>query len=92
VLSAEARVTLIDGYLAAAILVGLVLNALFAWWWAGSYGEPHPRLLWHQGRYRGATPRDRILIGKSSSSDSSHWTGLLCIENVRQRKVNQPLE
>ena len=34
VLSAEARVTLIDGYLAAAVLVGLVLNALFAWWWA----------------------------------------------------------
>ena len=34
VLRAEARVTLIDAYLAAAVLVGLVLNALLAWWWA----------------------------------------------------------
>jgi divalent metal cation (Fe/Co/Zn/Cd) transporter len=34
VISAEARVTLIDGYLAATILVGLILNALFGWWWA----------------------------------------------------------
>ncbi len=34
VLRTEARVTLIDAYLAAAVLVGLVLNALLAWWWA----------------------------------------------------------
>jgi divalent metal cation (Fe/Co/Zn/Cd) transporter len=34
VISAEARVTLIDGYLAATVLVGLVLNGLFGWWWA----------------------------------------------------------
>jgi divalent metal cation (Fe/Co/Zn/Cd) transporter len=34
VISAEARVTLIDGYLAATVLVGLILNALFGWWWA----------------------------------------------------------
>lgn len=34
VLLTEARVTLIDGILAAAVLVGLVLNALFGWWWA----------------------------------------------------------
>jgi len=34
VLSAEARVTLIDGYLAAAVLVGLILNATLGWWWA----------------------------------------------------------
>src|SRR4051794_39401142 len=33
VLSAEARVTLVDGALAAAILAGLVLNAAFGWWW-----------------------------------------------------------
>jgi divalent metal cation (Fe/Co/Zn/Cd) transporter len=30
----EARVTLIDAYLAAAVLLGLALNALFGWWWA----------------------------------------------------------
>lgn len=30
----EARVTLIDGLLAAGILTGLLLNALIGWWWA----------------------------------------------------------
>ncbi len=34
VLKTEARVTLIDGYLAAAVLAGLVLNATLRWWWA----------------------------------------------------------
>lgn len=34
VLLTEARVTLIDAYLAAAVLAGLVLNALLGWWWA----------------------------------------------------------
>jgi divalent metal cation (Fe/Co/Zn/Cd) transporter len=34
VLTAEARVTLVDGALAAAILIGLVLNAVIGWWWA----------------------------------------------------------
>ena len=34
VLATEAHVTLIDAYLAGAVLVGLMLNALFGWWWA----------------------------------------------------------
>ncbi len=34
VLITEARVTLIDAYLAAAVLAGLVLNAAAGWWWA----------------------------------------------------------
>jgi divalent metal cation (Fe/Co/Zn/Cd) transporter len=34
VLQTEARVTLIDAYLAAAVLLGLVLNATAGWWWA----------------------------------------------------------
>ncbi len=34
VLLTEARVTLIDAALAAAVLVGLVLNAVLGWWWA----------------------------------------------------------
>lgn len=34
VLQAEAKVTIIDGALAAAILLGLTLNALLGWWWA----------------------------------------------------------
>lgn len=34
VLQTEARVTFIDACLAAAVLVGLVLNAFLDWWWA----------------------------------------------------------
>jgi divalent metal cation (Fe/Co/Zn/Cd) transporter len=34
VLQTEARVTLVDAYLAGAVLAGLVLNALLGWWWA----------------------------------------------------------
>lgn len=34
VLLTEGRVTLVDAYLAGAVLLGLVLNALAGWWWA----------------------------------------------------------
>ncbi len=34
VLATEGRVTLVDAYLAAAVLIGLVLNAAIGWWWA----------------------------------------------------------
>ena len=34
VLQAEGRITMIDGILATAVLVGLVLNAAAGWWWA----------------------------------------------------------
>jgi divalent metal cation (Fe/Co/Zn/Cd) transporter len=34
VLKTEARVTLVDAYLAAAVLIGLVLHTLLGWWWA----------------------------------------------------------
>jgi divalent metal cation (Fe/Co/Zn/Cd) transporter len=34
VLQAEGRITMIDGILATAVLVGLVLNAVAGWWWA----------------------------------------------------------
>jgi divalent metal cation (Fe/Co/Zn/Cd) transporter len=34
VLQAEGRITLIDGILATAVLLGLVLNATLGWWWA----------------------------------------------------------
>jgi divalent metal cation (Fe/Co/Zn/Cd) transporter len=34
VLRTEGRVTFVDGLLATAVLVGLVLNAAFSWWWA----------------------------------------------------------
>ncbi|HEY1446809.1 MAG TPA: cation transporter [Acidimicrobiales bacterium] len=34
VLRAEGRITMIDGILATAVLLGLLLNALAGWWWA----------------------------------------------------------
>jgi len=34
VLQTEAKVTIVDGTLAAAVLVGLVLNTALGWWWA----------------------------------------------------------
>jgi divalent metal cation (Fe/Co/Zn/Cd) transporter len=34
VLQTEARVTVIDGLLATAVLTGLILNAALGWWWA----------------------------------------------------------
>jgi divalent metal cation (Fe/Co/Zn/Cd) transporter len=34
VLRTEARVTLVDAYLAGAVLIGLALNAALGWWWA----------------------------------------------------------
>ncbi len=34
VLKSEARVTLVDAYLAASVLAGLLLSAAFGWWWA----------------------------------------------------------
>jgi divalent metal cation (Fe/Co/Zn/Cd) transporter len=34
VLKTEARVTLVDAYLAGSVLLSLVLNALLGWWWA----------------------------------------------------------
>lgn len=37
VLRTEGRVTLIDGILAAAVLLGLVLNAVAGWWWADPF-------------------------------------------------------
>ena len=34
VLVTEGRVTVIDGILAVAVLLGLILNAVAGWWWA----------------------------------------------------------
>jgi divalent metal cation (Fe/Co/Zn/Cd) transporter len=57
VLSTEARVTLVDAALAAAVLAGLVLNATLGWWWADPlaglvivyYGLKEGRAAWHGG-------------------------------------------
>ncbi len=56
VLETEARVTMVDAYLAASVLVGIVLNAAFGWWWADPvaglvivfYGVKEGRHAWHE--------------------------------------------
>ena len=37
-LSSEAKVTFVDASLAAAVLLGLLMNAAFGWWWADILG------------------------------------------------------
>lgn len=57
VLTTEGHVTLIDALLAAAVLVGLVLNALLGWWLADPlaglvivyYGVKEGWTAWHEG-------------------------------------------
>jgi divalent metal cation (Fe/Co/Zn/Cd) transporter len=39
VLKTEARVTMVDAYLAGSVLIGLVLNAVLGWWWADPFSE-----------------------------------------------------
>ena len=48
VLRTEGRVTLIDGLLATAVLLGLLLNALAGWWWADPLAGYV--LVWYGGR------------------------------------------
>jgi divalent metal cation (Fe/Co/Zn/Cd) transporter len=69
VLTAEARVTLIDAALAGAVLLGVGVNALFGWWWADPlaglvivyYGLRESRAVWghtagiREDRMRGIT-------------------------------------
>lgn len=57
VLQTEARVTVVDAFLAGAVLVGLVLNATLGWWWADPlagfvivyYGAREGWHAWHEG-------------------------------------------
>lgn len=56
VLATEARVTVIDGALAGAVLIGVALNAAFGWWWADPisslvflvYGVRESRHAWQE--------------------------------------------
>ena len=56
VLTTEAHVTVIDAYLAGAVLVGLILNATAGWWWADPlaglvivyYGFKEGWAIWHE--------------------------------------------
>lgn len=58
VLVSEAGVTMVDAYLAAAVLVGVTLNTLLGWWWADPvssliivfYGVKEAREAWTRAR------------------------------------------
>jgi len=57
VLLPEGRVTMVDAFLAASVLVGLILNAALGWWWADPlaglvivfYGFKEGRHAWAEG-------------------------------------------
>ncbi len=57
VLQTEARVTVVDAYLAGCVLVGIALNATLGWWWADPiaslvivfYGFKEGRHAWAEG-------------------------------------------
>jgi len=59
VLITEAHVTLIDAYLAAAVLAGVCLNSAFGWWWADPvsalvivyYGLTEARAAWYRQKF-----------------------------------------
>ena len=58
VLITEGKVTLVDAYLAGAVLIGITLNALLGWWWADPlaglvivyYGVKESWHGWHEAR------------------------------------------
>ena len=62
VLSTEARITVIDGALAIAVLIGVLLNATLGWWWADPicalvlvfYGVREARHAWHEAHVSSA--------------------------------------
>lgn len=59
VLETESRVTVIDGALAAAVLLGVILNATLGWWWADPlaalvilvYGLREARRAWTEAAF-----------------------------------------
>lgn len=61
VLATEARITVIDGALATAVLIGVALNAALGWWWADPvaalvlvvYGTREARHAWHESAAHG---------------------------------------
>jgi hypothetical protein len=77
----EGRVTSIDGFLAMAVLVGLLLNALLGWWWADPaasylltyYAVREARAILTAHRSRPSEPSARwrsLSIAKAASPDA----------------------
>ena len=63
-LRTEARITVIDGALAVAVLIGVVLNAAAGWWWADPvaalvlivYRGREARHAWHEAAAMNESP------------------------------------
>jgi divalent metal cation (Fe/Co/Zn/Cd) transporter len=77
-ISAEARVTLIDGYLAATVLVGLILNALFGWWWADPLASLVLVYYGIKEGHRRATARRRTLVNDTELISCAYDTVNVC--------------
>ena len=67
VLKTEARITVVDGALAVAVLIGVVLNAAAGWWWADpiaavvlvAYGARESRHAWSEAAQLAGAPASR---------------------------------
>jgi divalent metal cation (Fe/Co/Zn/Cd) transporter len=76
-LRTEARITVIDGMLATAILVGVVLNSAAGWWWADpvaglvlvAYGAREAHHAWQEAGDIEPPPSISSITASSSSSD-----------------------
>jgi divalent metal cation (Fe/Co/Zn/Cd) transporter len=60
VLMTEARVTLVDAYLAAAVFVGVGLNSGLGWWWADPLSGATVPVVWTAGQLPG---RNKLKAG-----------------------------
>jgi hypothetical protein len=88
VLGTEGRVTMVDGILATAVLLGLILNAALGWWWADPatgyvlvfYAAPRG-----PGNLLRRSPRtswEAVLAGRVAAHPEG--TGAACSADVRQ--------
>jgi divalent metal cation (Fe/Co/Zn/Cd) transporter len=73
VLQTEGRVTMVDGILAAAVLLGLVLNATLGWWWAD------PAAGYVLVFYAAREVREIFAVpGDALARSPDHWDRLQC--------------
>jgi divalent metal cation (Fe/Co/Zn/Cd) transporter len=82
VLRTEARITVIDGALAVIILLGVLLNTAFRWWWADPvaalvlviYATREARHAWNDAAQAATTDRARPATPRAAARRSSAST------------------